>query len=124
MTTHPTAPQLDTQLTGILTRVEHLRTLNLTAEIGLEQALDETRRTLGALAQYRHGLKRALQAAAVLLVFLLGARAHPAQAQVGQSAVVFLKIEPDSRAAGMGNASVALAEGASATFWNPAGLAF
>ncbi len=45
-------------------------------------------------------------------------------AQVGGSAVVFLKIEPDSRAAGMGNAGVALADNASAMFWNPAGLAF
>lgn len=48
----------------------------------------------------------------------------PARAQVGSSAVVFLKIEPDSRAAGMGNAGVALADNASAIFWNPAGLAF
>ncbi|RMF55736.1 MAG: hypothetical protein D6746_13340 [Bacteroidetes bacterium] len=45
-------------------------------------------------------------------------------AQVGGAAVVFLKIEPDSRAAGMGNAGVALADNASALFWNPAGLAF
>ncbi len=44
--------------------------------------------------------------------------------QAGTSAVVFLKIEPDSRAAGMGNAGVALADNASAIFWNPAGLAF
>ncbi len=100
MNTHPTAPhqQLDAQLTGILTRVEHLRTLHLTAEIGLEQALDESRRALGALAQYRHTLQRALQAAAVVLIFLLSAT--PAQAQV------------------------ALGDGASATFWKPAGLAF
>ena len=47
-----------------------------------------------------------------------------ASAQVGGSAVVFLKIEPDSRASGMGNAGVALADNASAIFWNPAGLAF
>ncbi|MDA0874062.1 MAG: hypothetical protein O3C45_03270, partial [Bacteroidetes bacterium] len=47
-----------------------------------------------------------------------------ASAQVGGSAVVFLKIEPDSRASGMGNAGVALADNASAMFWNPAGLAF
>ncbi len=110
MNTHPTAPhqQLDAQLTGILTRVEHLRTLHLTAEIGLEQALDESRRALGALAQYRHSLQRALQAAAVVLIFLLAAT--PAQAQLGQSAVVLLKIEPESRAADMGHASVALAD--------------
>ncbi len=45
-------------------------------------------------------------------------------AQVGGAGVVFLKIEPDSRAAGMGNAGVALADNASAMFWNPAGLGF
>jgi long-subunit fatty acid transport protein len=45
-------------------------------------------------------------------------------AQVGGAAVVFLMIEPDSRAAGMGNANVAIADNANAVFWNPAGLAF
>ena len=44
-------------------------------------------------------------------------------AQTGTAAVVFLMIEPDSRAAGMGNAGVALADNANALFWNPAGLA-
>ncbi len=46
------------------------------------------------------------------------------QAQVGITAVPFLQIEPDSRAAGMGNTGVAIADNASAIFWNPAGLAF
>ncbi|MEQ9104047.1 MAG: type IX secretion system outer membrane channel protein PorV [Rhodothermales bacterium] len=55
------------------------------------------------------------------LVFLLPQASF---GQAGTSAVVFLKIEPDSRAAGMGNAGVALADNASAIFWNPAGLAF
>ena len=59
--------------------------------------------------------------AAFLAVFGVSS---PAQAQVGGAAVVFLKIEPDSRSAGMGNAGVALADNASANFWNPAGLAF
>jgi len=45
-------------------------------------------------------------------------------AQVGITAVPFLQIEPDSRAAGMGNTGVAIADNASAIFWNPAGLAF
>lgn len=45
-------------------------------------------------------------------------------AQVGITSVPFLQIEPDSRAAGMGNTGVALADNASAVFWNPAGLAF
>ena len=46
------------------------------------------------------------------------------QAQVGITSVPFLQIEPDSRAAGMGNTGVAIADNASAVFWNPAGLAF
>lgn len=62
--------------------------------------------------------------ALVTLLVLTLAGVRPALAQVGGSAVVFLKIEPDSRAAGMGNAGVALADNASAMFWNPAGLAF
>ena len=60
---------------------------------------------------------------AIALVLGLGTVA-PLYAQVGGAAVVFLKIEPDSRSAGMGNAGVALADNASANFWNPAGLAF
>ena len=47
-----------------------------------------------------------------------------ADAQVGITAVPFLQIEPDSRATGMGNTGVAIADNASAVFWNPAGLAF
>ncbi len=57
--------------------------------------------------------------------FLLAiALAVPAQAQVAQSSALFLRIEPDSRSAGMGNAGVALADNANAMFWNPSGLAF
>jgi len=52
------------------------------------------------------------------------ALATPAQAQLGESTALFLRIEPDSRAAGMGNTGVAIAENANAMFWNPAGLAF
>ncbi|MDX1618232.1 MAG: PorV/PorQ family protein, partial [Balneolaceae bacterium] len=47
-----------------------------------------------------------------------------ARAQVGITSVPFLQIEPDSRAAGMGNTGVAIADNAAAVFWNPAGLAF
>jgi long-subunit fatty acid transport protein len=65
---------------------------------------------------------RAMALGACLAVALL--LPGRAVAQVGGSAVVFLKIEPDSRASGMGNAGVALADNASAMFWNPAGLAF
>lgn len=45
-------------------------------------------------------------------------------AQAGLAAVPFLQIEPDSRSAGMGNSNVAIADNASAVYWNPAGLAF
>lgn len=49
----------------------------------------------------------------------------PALAQdvVLTTAVPFLQIEPDSRAAGMGMTGVAIADNAYAPFWNPAGLA-
>lgn len=57
-------------------------------------------------------------------LLIMGFLAPAAMAQVGGAGVVFLKIEPDSRAAGMGNSGVALADNASAIFWNPAGLAF
>jgi hypothetical protein len=45
----------------------------------------------------------------------------PAQ---GESAVPFLLIAPNARADGMGEAGGALADDASAAFWNPAALAF
>jgi hypothetical protein len=41
-----------------------------------------------------------------------------------ETAVPFLKIQPDARASGMGNTGVALANNAAAIFWNPAGLGF
>ncbi len=59
-----------------------------------------------------------------LLLVLSTPLVRNASAQVGGAAVVFLMIEPDSRAAGMGNANVAVADNANAIFWNPAGLAF
>ena len=46
------------------------------------------------------------------------------QAQLGESTALFLRIEPDSRSAGMGNTGVAVADNANAMFWNPAGLSF
>lgn len=68
-----------------------------------------------------------------LLAALLLGLAAPAQGQDPErttvygpltTSVPFLLIEPDSRATGMGNANVALANTANALFWNPAGLAF
>ncbi len=60
---------------------------------------------------------------AAALAALAGAAVLPASAQIGGAAVVFLQIEPDSRAAGMGNTGVAVADNVNAMFWNPAGLA-
>ena len=57
-------------------------------------------------------------------LFLFTGAFFTSKAQVGITAVPFLQIEPDSRGAGMGNTGVALADNASAMFWNPAGLAF
>lgn len=63
------------------------------------------------------------KALSVLITLFLGCTAS-LYAQVGITSVPFLQIEPDSRAAGMGNTGVAIADNASAVFWNPAGLAF
>ncbi len=43
---------------------------------------------------------------------------------VSQATVLFLKIAPGARPSGMGEAFVALADDATATWWNPAGLGF
>jgi long-subunit fatty acid transport protein len=64
-------------------------------------------------------IKKALSAVAFLLL-----TTSFSFAQVGITSVPFLQIEPDSRAAGMGNTGVAIADNASAVFWNPAGLAY
>ncbi|MFB6272274.1 MAG: type IX secretion system outer membrane channel protein PorV [Salinibacter sp.] len=62
---------------------------------------------------------------AIFGVFVLAAAlAVPAHGQVAQSSALFLRIEPDSRAAGMGNTGVAIANDANSMFWNPSGLAF
>lgn len=45
-----------------------------------------------------------------------------ADADVSSAAVLYLRIAPGARAAGLGEAYVAVAEDATATHWNPAGL--
>ncbi|OZC04545.1 type IX secretion system outer membrane channel protein PorV [Rubricoccus marinus] len=61
---------------------------------------------------------------ALLLALAAGASGAAAQDNVViTTAVPFLQIEPDSRAAGMGMTGVAIADNAYAPFWNPAGLA-
>lgn len=56
-------------------------------------------------------------------VLILAIQTQPLFAQ-GESAVPFLLISPGARAGGMGEAGVALANDATAIYWNPAGLAF
>ncbi len=48
----------------------------------------------------------------------------PVEAGVAEATVIFLNIAPGARAGGMGEAFVAVADDATATWWNPAGLAF
>ena len=67
---------------------------------------------------------RMLGMAVGVFALLMSVGNRPAVGQVGAAAVPFLQIEPDSRAAAMGNANVAVAGDANAVFWNPAGLAF
>ncbi len=64
-----------------------------------------------------------LIAAVLLLLFLLPAAAA---AQVSNAGVIFLTIEPGARNAGIGGAGVALGvdSGPTASFYNPAALAF
>ena len=68
-------------------------------------------------------IQRYLAAIAAVALLSVGLAA-PAQAQLGEATALFLRIEPDSRSAGMGNAGVAIADNANAMFWNPSGLAF
>lgn len=68
-------------------------------------------------------LRRGLPFALFVILVGLCLMPLPTHAQ-GESAVPFLLIAPNARADGMGEAGGALADDASAVFWNPAGLAF
>jgi hypothetical protein len=58
-----------------------------------------------------------------LAAIMLAACVVQLQAQkVGTTSLQFLKVMPTARATAMGDAFVSLANGADATFWNPAGL--
>lgn len=57
-------------------------------------------------------------------VVLIVACVQMGNAQPATSAVSFLLIAPNSRAGGMGETGAALADDATALFWNPGGLAF
>lgn len=68
-----------------------------------------------------HTMKRLTVLLALLLA--IGIFASSALAQ-SEAAVLFLLISPGARAAGMGESFVAIADDATAVYWNPAGLAF
>ena len=58
-------------------------------------------------------------------VLALALGAYPTaqtQANISEAAVLFLRIASGARPAGMGESFVALADDATATHWNPAGL--
>ncbi len=58
----------------------------------------------------------------VLAFILVIAAVGDSFADISNAAVLFLRIAPGARAAGMGEAYVAVADDATATHWNPAGL--
>jgi hypothetical protein len=66
-------------------------------------------------------MKTKLLVLPVVLIAILLAVASEALA-VSEAAVLYLRIAPGARAAGMGEAFVAIADDATATHWNPAGL--
>ena len=49
--------QLDAYLERVLRRIRELRQLNLSAEGGLHEALEESQNLLASIAIYRHMLK-------------------------------------------------------------------
>ena len=57
-----------------------------------------------------------------LVAILILLSAAVASAQVGRTGVPFLLIAPGARAAGMGEAFIAIADDATSVHWNPAGL--
>jgi hypothetical protein len=67
-------------------------------------------------------MKRSLYAIIAVIFLLTGFPAWAAG--VSQATMLFLKIAPGARPSGMGEAFVALADEATAVWWNPAGLGF
>jgi len=68
-------------------------------------------------------LNRSLRAPAVALLFLAAAL-FPSQARATKYAGEFLKAQLGARAIGMGGAFVAVADDATAPYWNPAGMVY
>jgi len=67
-------------------------------------------------------MKRAVTS--LLIVGMMFCATAVQAASVSQATLLFLKIAPGARPAGMGEAFVAISDDASATWWNPAGLGF
>ncbi|HRY29607.1 MAG TPA: PorV/PorQ family protein [Elusimicrobiota bacterium] len=67
-------------------------------------------------------IRRLIPTLAVCLWLAGPARAARIHPQAGSTAATFLKIAPGARAAAMGEAFGALADDASALYWNPAGI--
>ncbi|MCB9357189.1 MAG: PorV/PorQ family protein [Calditrichaeota bacterium] len=67
-------------------------------------------------------MKNRMFALCVILAGLFASQAHAAS--VSQATLLFLKIAPGARPTGMGESFVAIADDATATWWNPAGLGF
>ena len=60
----------------------------------------------------------------ILLIFVFSLITVSNVFAVSEAAVLFLLISPGARASGMGESFVALADDATAIYWNPGGLAF
>ena len=59
---------------------------------------------------------------AILAILLICGIVADANAQVSRAGVIFLLLPPGARASGMGDAFTSIADDATATYWNPAGL--
>ena len=57
----------------------------------------------------------------IMLLIVLGITSET-MADISNAALLYLRIAPGARAAGMGEAYVAVADDATSTHWNPAGL--
>ncbi len=69
--------------------------------------------------------KMARRTAWIVLLWMGMLMAPGAQADgPSEAGVIFLKLVPGARPAGMGEAFVAMADDATATWWNPGGMAF
>lgn len=73
--------------------------------------------------RWNRAVKRGLPVLLVISLLMIGTSTTQA-ASVSQAGVLFLKITPGARAGGMGEAFVAVADDATATWFNPAGLAY